>query len=43
VVILTGYNPTHLRYMNNGKFFDVPIDVFLTSWGVLGNMAVIYD
>ena len=43
VVILTGYNLTHLRYMNNGKFFDTPIDVFLTSWGVLGNMAVIYD
>ena len=43
VVILTGYNQTHLRYMNNGKFFDVPADVFLTSWGLLGNMAVIYD
>lgn len=43
VVILTGYSPTHLRYMNNGKFYDTPIDVFLTSWGVLGNMAVIYD
>jgi uncharacterized protein YvpB len=43
VVILTGYNSTHLRYMNNGKFYDTPIDVFQTSWGVLGNMAVIYD
>jgi len=43
VVILTGYNQTHLRYMNNGKFYDTPIEVFLTSWGVLGNMAVIYD
>jgi len=43
VVILTGYNSTHLRYMNNGKFYDTPIEVFLTSWGVLGNMAVIYD
>ncbi|NLE83792.1 MAG: hypothetical protein GX603_04675 [Chloroflexi bacterium] len=43
VVILTGYNQTHLRYMNNGKFFDTPIEVFLTSWGVLGNMAVIYE
>ena len=30
VVILTGYSPTHLRYMNNGKFYDTPIDVFLT-------------
>ncbi|NLC30278.1 MAG: hypothetical protein GX773_07445, partial [Chloroflexi bacterium] len=43
VVILTGYNQTHLRYMNNGKFYDTPIEVFLNSWAVLGNMAVIYD
>jgi hypothetical protein len=27
--------------MNNGRFFDVPVDVFLNSWEVLGNMAVI--
>jgi uncharacterized protein YvpB len=43
VVILTGYNQTHLRYMNNGRFYDTPVEVFLNSWGVLGNMAVIYD
>lgn len=43
VVILTGYNQTHMRYMNNGRFIDTPIDVFLNSWGVLGNMAVIYE
>jgi len=43
VIILTGYNSTHIRYMNNGLFYDTPIDVFLTSWGVLGNMAVIHD
>ncbi|MEA4812516.1 MAG: C39 family peptidase [Anaerolineaceae bacterium] len=42
-VILTGYDQYTVRYMNNGKFFDVPTDVFLTSWGVLGNMAVIYE
>jgi|GEM_PF-360224 len=43
VVILTGYNEESIRYMNNGKFFDAPTEVFLTSWGVLGNMAVIYE
>lgn len=43
VVILTGYDETNITYMNNGNFFTVPIDVFLTSWGVLGNMAVIYE
>ena len=43
VVILTGYDETNITYMNNGNFFSVPTDVFMTSWGVLGNMAVIYD
>jgi len=43
VVILTGYNQDSIRYMNNGKFYEVPNDVFLNSWGVLGNMAVMYE
>ncbi len=43
VVILTGYSESHVRYMNNGKFYDTPNEVFLMSWGVLGNMAVISD
>jgi uncharacterized protein YvpB len=43
VVILTGYNETSIRYTNNGKFYDVPIEVFENSWGVLGNMALIYE
>lgn len=42
-VILTGYNQETIRYMSNGKFYDVPHQVFLTSWGVLGNMAVIAE
>jgi uncharacterized protein YvpB len=41
VVIVTGYNETHIRYVNNGKFFEAPIKVFLNSWKVLGNMALI--
>ena len=41
VVIVTGYNATHIRYMNNGKFYETPKSVFLNSWGVLGNMAII--
>jgi hypothetical protein len=41
VVILTGYSPTHIRYMNNGKFFDTPIPVFLNSWNVLGRMVIV--
>lgn len=42
VVILTGYNKDSIRYVNNGKFYDVPYNVFLNSWGVLGNMAVFH-
>lgn len=40
VIIVTGYNEKTIRYINNGKFYDVPIEVFLNSWKVLGNMAV---
>jgi uncharacterized protein YvpB len=42
VVILTGYNQDSIRYVNNGRFFEVPNEVFLNSWGVLGNMAVFH-
>ena len=41
VVIVTGYDATHIRYMNNGKFYQTPNEVFLNSWGVLGNMVVV--
>jgi uncharacterized protein YvpB len=43
VVILTGYDADSIRYMTNGRFYDTPTDVFLNSWGVLGNMAVIHE
>ena len=42
VVILTGYNADSVRYLNNGKFADVPNEVFLNSWGVLENMVVFH-
>ena len=41
VVIVTGYNEAKLRYMTNGKFYETPKEVFLNSWGVLGNMVVV--
>ncbi len=45
VVILTGYNEEtqRIRYLNNGKFYEIPYDVFLNSWNVLGRMAVVRD
>lgn len=41
VVIVTGYNETHIRYLNNEKIFEAPTAIFLNSWKVLGNMALI--
>jgi len=43
VVILTGYNEDSIRYMNNGRFYEIPEEIFLNSWGVLGNMIVMMD
>ena len=43
VVIVTGYNATHIRYMNNGKFYDIQTEYFERSWNVLGNMVVYMD
>ena len=40
VVIITGYNEDSLRYMNNGKFYDIQYEYFENSWSVLGNMAL---
>ena len=41
VIIVTGYNETHIRYMTNGRFYETPNEVFLNSWGVLENMVVV--
>lgn len=45
VVIVTGYddNAGTLRYMNNGRFYNVPQETFLDSWGVLENMVIVYE
>ena len=42
VVILTGYDEDSVRYVNNGKFYEAPNEVFLNSWKVLANMAVFH-
>jgi uncharacterized protein YvpB len=43
VVIITGYNEKSFRYMNNGKFYDIPTEYFERTWSVLGNMVVYLD
>jgi uncharacterized protein YvpB len=40
VVIVTGYNEETIRYMNNGKFYDIQFEYFENSWSVLGNMVL---
>ncbi len=40
VVVLTGYDEESIRYMNNGKYFDIPTKNFENTWSVLGNMVV---
>jgi uncharacterized protein YvpB len=40
VVIITGYTQESIRYMNNGKFYDIPTRYFENSWKILGNMVV---
>ena len=41
VVIVTGYSADRVRYLNNGRFYETPNEVFLNSWGVLENMVVV--
>lgn len=43
VVIVTGYNREKIRYMNNGRFYDIPVETFLNSWKVLENMVVVLE
>jgi uncharacterized protein YvpB len=40
VVIVTGYTKESIRYMNNGRFYDIPTRYFENSWKILGNMVV---
>ena len=43
VVIVTGYTRETLRYMSNGRFYDIPVENFENSWRVLENMVVILE
>ncbi|RPI84261.1 MAG: hypothetical protein EHM41_13845 [Chloroflexi bacterium] len=43
-VVLTGYdlNNNQVWYLNGANTYNTSIEQFLDSWGVLGNMAIIY-
>ncbi len=40
-VILVGYDEKHAAVLDGSMRYTVPQDAFLTSWGTLGNMAVV--
>jgi uncharacterized protein YvpB len=42
-IIVIGYSEEIIRYKNNGTMYEIPVEVFLNSWGVLNNMVVYYD
>ncbi len=41
VILLYGYEGDQIYYFNAGKRYQIPADVFMNSFGVLGNMAII--
>jgi uncharacterized protein YvpB len=41
VVIVIGYSNLRIRYLSEGAVHYVATEVFLQSWGVLGNMVVV--
>jgi len=41
VIIVVGYTNDRIRYFSSGKMYETPYEVFLNSWAVLGNMAVV--
>lgn len=40
VIIVIGYNEEMIRYNNNGKIYEIPVEIFENSWSILGNMVV---
>mgnify|MGYP001603240545 FL=1 len=42
-VIVVGYSPGRVTVLDGGDTDTHSLDVFLQSWAVLGNMAVIYQ
>lgn len=41
--IVIGYGPDYITVEDNGRIYSVSLNQFLTSWGILGNMAVTID
>ena len=40
-VIVTGYTENSVTVLDGARLYSRPLEVFLASWGVLGNMAIV--
>lgn len=41
VVIITGYTQDRIHFLSEGTFYTTTTDIFLKSWGRLGNMVIV--
>lgn len=41
--VVIGYGPDYVTVEDNGQIYSVNLQKFLTSWGILGNMALTVD
>lgn len=42
-VLIIGYDPEHVTVLDGDLVYERPIANFMSSWGVLGNMAIILE
>lgn len=42
-VIVTGYTPHTVQVLDGDQVYSAPLDRFLDSWSILGNMAIIIE
>lgn len=42
-IIIIGYNDRYVHYIDGNQYLVRPLEQFLTSWSVLGNMAVLTE
>lgn len=40
-VIITGYSPTSVSYLNGDTIYTKSVEEFLDSWSALENMAIV--
>jgi uncharacterized protein YvpB len=41
--LVIGYGPGYITVLDNHLIYSVPTEQFLSSWGVLGNLAIMVE